>query len=485
MAGSSARRIVWVVDDSRLDSERACRVLERDYTVEVFRDGSAALEQLSAGAAPDVMVLDWVMPGVSGLDVCRFLRADGTASQKIGILLLTVHRDTDQIVEGLSAGANDYLAKPYEDEELRARVASLVRTRELVDRLERAQADNRRLLETAPDPLLVCDQDGCLTFVNARAVRILGAAREALIGQPLSALVPELARDERDDVDLASGESLSPVADVTIGERRFSPTRTTLIDGDASSTMISLRDVTERRLLEERRLDFYSIIAHDLRTPLSAMTLRLASMLERSRTQPGVSLLEGLQKLNGSLGRLVEMINDFLDLASLEGASYRIERSEVDLAQLIERARDDVLPLLEKGEFTFHSPTLSEPSDALVIGDERRLLQVVSNLISNAIKFTERTGTISADVRAHERYIEVSVEDSGTGIAPAHQGKLFQRYARAEHKVGGTGLGLLIVREIVEAHGGLVGVDSVEGRGSRFWFRLPRKRGVSLRRDDA
>ena len=479
MAGR-ARRLLWVVDDSRLDAERARQVLGRDYDVALFADGSAALEELSAGARPDAIVLDWVMPGVSGLDVCRFLRASGAETQKIGILLLTVQRDTEQIVEGLTSGANDFLAKPYEDEELRARVAALVRTGELVDKLARAEAENRRLLETGPDPLLVSDREGRLTFVNDCAERVFGVAREGLVGKMLGELVPELAPPQ---VALAKGESLLPVGDVTIGGRRFSPTHRTSAGADGSDTIISLRDVTERRLLEERRLDFYSIIAHDLRTPLSAMTLRIASMLERSRTRPGLSLIEDLHKLETRVGSLVAMINDFLDLARLEGASQMIEYAEVDLAALVEQAREDFSPLLERAGHAFRGPSVDPSERAVVFGDERRLLQVLSNLISNAIKFTPAPGTVAVRIEVRERFVEVSVEDSGTGVSPALQSKLFQRYARAERTVGGTGLGLLIVREIVEAHGGVVGVDSAEARGSRFWFRIPRMRHVALRSD--
>src|SRR5688572_32173045 len=103
---TGARRSVWVVDDSRLDAERASQVLSRDYEIETFCDGSVVLERLAAtGKIPDVIVLDWVMPGISGVDVCRFLR-HSEARQGLAILLLTAHRQTEQIVEGLSAGAN-------------------------------------------------------------------------------------------------------------------------------------------------------------------------------------------------------------------------------------------------------------------------------------------------------------------------------------------------------------------------------------------
>ncbi|WP_081426160.1 ATP-binding protein [Sorangium cellulosum] len=466
-----ARRRVWVVDDSPLDAERARRVLAGEHDVEVLLDGSTALERFSSCAAPDVMILDWIMPGVSGLEVCRFLRSEHVGAQKLGILLLTAHRHTDQIVEGLSAGANDYLAKPYEDEELRARVASLLRARALLERAEQAEAANRRLLETAPDPLLVIDARGRLSFVNDEAVIALGVAPDAVIGRSISELIPSLPVNEP---ELFSGESTFPIPDVAIRGRVFSPTLRVLPGGAASSTIVSLRDVTERRLLDERRLDFYSMIAHDLRTPLNAMTLRIANMLDCEDLARTPSLHEDVQKLDGRLRSLVFMINDFLELASLEDAKHRMERKEVDVVRLIADTVEDFRPLLDKKGHTFSGPSRCE--GAAVLGDRRRIAQVLSNLVGNAIKFTPPGGAIAARVEVAQHHVEVSLEDTGVGVAPHVADTLFQRYRRADHSVGGTGLGLMIVREIVEAHGGEVGVESHPGRGSRFWFRLPRNR---------
>jgi PAS domain S-box-containing protein len=471
MVRSVAPRVVWVVDDSRLDMERARRVLVRDYEVQTFVDGSAALEAVAAGANPDLIVLDWVMPGVSGVDVCRFLRAAGPHTQKIGVLLLTVHRDTEQIVEGLSAGANDFLAKPYEDEELRARVASLIRTRELVDGLERVQHENRKLLESAPDPFLVVDASGQLTFANELALEILGT--RSVIGLPIDELLPELHLDR---VELGPRETIVPLSDLEVSGRRFSPTLRKTVEGD---TVVALRDVTERRILDERRLDFYSMIAHDLRTPLNAMTLRINAMQEAQRHGVSANVQRDLEKLDTRLHSLVELINDFLDLARLEGAAYRLARDEVDLQELMERVREDFSPLIERAKLDFII-TPSEPP-VTAPGDANRLSQVLTNLFGNAIKFTPPQGRIEVETRIEERHVEVSVSDTGHGIEPAKQSKLFQRYSRAGHSEGGTGLGLLIVREIVEAHGGVVGVESRPGEGSRFWFRLPRVPGMPLR----
>jgi signal transduction histidine kinase len=460
-----ARRSVWIVDDSRLDLDRAARVLALDYRIETFCDGSALLEHLATGNIPDVVVLDWVMPGISGVEVCRFLR-DSETRQGLAILLLTAHRHTEQIVEGLSAGANDYLAKPYEDEELRARVGALIRSKALLERAEQAEAAHRSLLETAPDPLLVVDELGRLTFLNARARQMFSEL--STLGRSLAELVPELAEAH---VPVTAGESMLPAADVTVAERRFSP----LLTAGRGTTTISLRDVTERRLLEERRLDFYSIIAHDLRSPLAAMTLRLA-LLGNHGDDLNEKGKRDVALLQDRLRSLVTMINDFLELARLEGVSYRLQRTDVNVKPLIEQVVEEYQPLMERGEITWLGTSDREgAAPASVLGDAKRLLQVFGNLIGNAIKFTRMGGTVRATIERSPHYIEVSIHDTGSGIEPELRSRLFERYTRAEHSVGGTGLGLLIVREIVEAHGGIAGVDSELGLGSRFWVRLPRK----------
>ncbi len=466
---------VWVVDDSPLDAERARRVLTRNCAVEVFHDGSAALERLSSSALPDVMVLDWVMPGVSGVEVCRFLRTQPSGSEGMGILLLTSHRDTTQIVEGLSAGANDYLAKPYSDEELSARVASLVRSRQLLRRAEQAEAVNRRLLETAPDPFLVIDAEGNLSFANEEAASILGIKAEALVGRSSLELIPGL------DLHVPEArESRLPTADLEIHGRRFSPTLRSLSDDPSASLIMSLRDVTERRMLDERRLDFYSIIAHDLRNPLNVISMRLQRMLmNEEKENRGPEMRGDIEKLQKTVGSLGAMINDFLELASLEGASYRIARTEVDLSALVEHARDELRPLLESRSQVFRGPNVAGDSETRVYGDAQRLSQVLSNLLGNAIKFTPIGGDITAHLSSTPEYVELGIEDTGCGIAPEVIPTLFQRYRRGEHHASGTGLGLLIVREIVEAHGGTAGVVSTPEQGSRFWVRLPRMRRIA------
>jgi len=415
-------------------------------------------------------VLDWLMPGISGIEVCHFLRSGGVARPELAILLLTMQKQTQQIVEGLAAGANDYLVKPYADPELHARVAALVRWNGLVERAQKAEARVAQLLEHAPDPLLGVDGGHAVSYANGEAQRALGKDGVALLGRPLADILPELPIGELVDAARTS----RPLADIQIGEQLFSPTIRSLSTDDRPGLTIALRDVTARRQRESRRLDFYSIIAHDLRSPLSAMLMRTDLLLRGRRGVLSSEVISDLRKMDSHMRRLMALINDFLDFARMEEAAHAMKRLRVDLADVVSEIVDDFRPLVENAgqqiQIDIQAPR------PVVSGDRQRLQQVLTNLIANAVKFTLPTGSVVVRTRSVGAWCEVSVLDDGPGIPAEILPTLFQRYTRAPSEsadAGGTGLGLLIVREIVEAHGGTVGVDSTPGQGSRFWFRVP------------
>jgi two-component system phosphate regulon sensor histidine kinase PhoR len=466
------RPVVWVVDDSPLDAARARLVLEPTCTVTVFADGSAMIEHLATHAAPDVLVLDWVMPGVSGIEVCRFVRAGIQPAPRMAVLLLTSQNQTEQIVEGLAAGANDYLVKPYADPELRARVDALVRWNGLLDRAQEAEARVLDLLEHSPDPFISVDQAGSIAYVNGEAQRALGQTSAELVGQQLAGILPGLSLP---DVNQAPRHD-RPLPDIEIGDQIFSPSVSILPTDAHSPLTVALRNVTARRRAETRRLDFYSIIAHDLRSPLGAMLMRTDLILRGRRGVLSAELIDDLRKMEGNMRSLVALINDFLDFAVMDESSHKMERSQVDLESLLRNTIEEFQPLIDSTNQRLGLQISGGP--LLVMASGRRLQQVVTNLIANAIKFTPAHGQITVRGEIVDAcWCEISVEDDGPGIEPDLLPTLFQRYTRAPsgstRDAGGTGLGLLIVREVVEAHGGAVGVVSTPGQGSRFWFRLP------------
>lgn len=454
---STSAASVWIVDDSPLEAGFARNALA-GWNVRLFDDGSSMLEALAGGPAPDLLIVDSHMPGMSGVEICHFLRAN-PATAALPILMLTVLSETRDVVEGLRAGADDYVKKPYAPEELAARAETLARTSRLRRRAEAAEASLGTLLHHLPDLLLTVDSDGRILFANEAAIRTFGPS---IIGRDVTAVLPGL----HDRI----GPRLEVAGDVTIGDRVFAAVLGTIPEGGKNTHVVALRDVTQQRRTEARRLDFYSIVAHDLRTPLTAILLRAQILLRKSALVE--TARHDVEKIRQSVVNMSELVSDFLDLARADATGLRLELGPLEMSALVAESVEHLRGMAEEAGLALHCTGCD--TSATVLGDAKRLRQVITNLLSNAIKFTSK-GSIHVSITRKNGQIEVAFQDTGKGISPESLPVLFERYARAvdAKSIAGTGLGLMIVRDVIEAHGGKVGVESELDRGSRFWFTLP------------
>ena len=245
---------------------------------------------------------------------------------------------------------------------------------------------------------------------------------------------------------------------------------------------IRVRGAIERsRLLQEvqeLRSAFTSMLVHDLRAPLTVLTTYI-DFLRHETAGPVTDVQQRyLEKMEGSCGRMIGLIEDILDLSRLEAGKLVLQRERLDLAELAADVAERFVPLAaQKGIQLVVRHTDGEP--AMVLGDQTRLEQVLMNLFTNALKFTPPDGSIILDVFRPEKHVEVAIRDTGPGIPRAEQSMLFERVsqppslASAGARASGSGLGLLICRHLVEGHGGRIWVESQPGEGSCFAFRLP------------
>ena len=388
--------------------------------------------------------------------------------------MLTSNDQTEDVVKGFSAGVDDYVRKPHQPAELMARAAALLRSHGLLLRAEKAERAVRSLLLQLPDAVLALDETGRVAFANEEAERVFS---DALVGQDIRNLLPTL---EPSLLSLAQSDAPERpnIRDVSVGDQTYAPIVGRVQLNDAAMATITLRNVTAKHREESRRLDFYSIIAHDLRSPLNAMNMRTHLLLDGARGPLTDEVRVELQKILVRIKGLALIIDDFLDLARLEAKSVLIEAKETDLRELIDESIEILAPLAEAKKLKIQ---VSESSKIAPLGvDRRRIGQVISNLLSNAIKFSPNDGEVVIRMESVPQGTEVTFQDSGPGIPQAELPLLFQRYARvAGSNVAGTGLGLMIVREVIEAHGGSVQVRSDVGQGSRFSFVLPKAPAIS------
>ena len=229
-----------------------------------------------------------------------------------------------------------------------------------------------------------------------------------------------------------------------------------------------------QRAIEQVKREFVSIVSHDLRTPLTSLRAILSALPEEIDghfTQSGATLINTAQQESI---RLISLTNDLLDIARMESGKFELDLQDTELSDVLSRSVLSVKPLAEKKKISIEVGA----TDLLLSADFDRLMQVVVNLLSNAIKFSEANSVVRISTSQKGNFAEISVSDQGCGIPEQFRAKIFDRFEQVksresnEHR-SGSGLGLAICKLIVDAHGGIIDVESQSGKGSRFFFLIP------------
>ena len=229
-----------------------------------------------------------------------------------------------------------------------------------------------------------------------------------------------------------------------------------------------LREMTVRLSeSEQRERNFFMSVSHELRTPLTAIRGHVDALREGLAEDPELRA-ESLEIIAAEAGRLERLVGEVLDLAKLEGHRFALSREEVDMQRLCDRAYATFTEEARRREIDFRHEATADP---VIVADGDRVLQIITNLLANAFRWTPDGGRIELDLHAENGKVGVSVADNGPGIQPDDQERIFRAFWSRDGS--GTGLGLAIARELAEAHGGRIELDSAPGRGSRFELVLP------------
>jgi signal transduction histidine kinase len=217
---------------------------------------------------------------------------------------------------------------------------------------------------------------------------------------------------------------------------------------------------------------FFSQISHELRNPLTTIRSAAQLLLERTRDVLDAKQRQWVEMIDGSIDRLLTLVNQILDLNRLRAGVFPLERQPIALDKVVGRALEVLQPQAEQRGLVVEQAWTE--ADCVILADEEALTKVVLNLVGNAIKFTPPGGSVRVAVTAAGTHVELAVKDTGPGIPAADLSRIFEPYQQAHRGRKGSGLGLAIVKELVGAHGGSIAVDSEEGKGSCFTVRLPK-----------
>ena len=345
-----------------------------------------------------------------------------------------------------------------------------------VDELLAGQQRLQAVLDSIDDGLLMIDQEGRLEHLNPVAQRQLGWD-EGRLGQPLGEALqrPELDQQLLTVLRGGSLERLPEDLSVDIeGETRlltYSLTPVSQPKGPILGAVMVLHDVTEQRAFERVRSEFVLRASHELRTPVTGMHMAFGLFLERAHFDAQSREADLLNTVNEEMQRLMQLINDLLNFSRYQNGMQKLTLAPCDLQEMLEHAQARFADRANAKDVEFVID-LQSPLPRLN-ADQAQLERVLDNLIDNALRHTPIGGQIRLQARRHGERVIISVEDNGEGIAYSQQGRIFEPFVQVGRKKGGAGLGLALCKEIVQLHGGRIGVYSRPGQGTQFYMALP------------
>ncbi len=503
---------VLVVEDNRDMNRFITQCLSTHYEVLSAFDGHEGLQQ-ALTFRPTVVVADIMMPNVSGVEMIGEMRKMPEL-REMPILLLSAKADEELMVKLLDEGAQDFIVKPFSEKDLSVRVRNLIlaeqareeTTKSLVREHEaRQEAElQKQLLHSlfmqAPTLILVLrGPQHVIVMANPPMCRAWGLEEEDILNRPLVEVRPELRNQIFPSLlDRVFRTGIPHVGRETPGVARpdadaepqyydyvYTPFRN--VAGEVEGVFVVASDVTEQLRSREQinslreaaedanraKDEFLAMLGHELRNPLSPIltALQLMKLPGSDRSERARTVIER------QVIHLTRLVDDLLDVSRIARGKVELKPELVEMAEVVAKAIEMASPLLEQRT---HTLTVDVPRQGLCVhGDVTRLSQVVSNLVTNAAKYTPPGGHITVQASVADTDVVLRVRDTGIGIAPDVLPRIFDLFVQERQAIdrsqGGLGLGLTIVRNLIERHGGSVSAHSDgPGNGSEFVVRLPR-----------
>ena len=492
---------ILVVDDNEPTRYSTARVLRREgFLVLEAGTGQEAL-QLASEQVLDLIVLDVNLPDIDGFEVCRRLRASGRHSRTPVIhLSATFVNDVDK-VQGLDAGADGYITHPVEPPVLVATVNAFLRARRAEDALRESEAKFKAVFDYALNGISLLSHDMIFLEANPAACATFGRDRSQVVGKHISAFSPAAYDSQIGEITAAldgRGAWRGTMPVLHADGRQIELEWTVSIHSGPGIRLAITSDVTERKEIEaerERLLaseraaradaeranqvkdDFLAALSHELRTPLNAI-VGWSQVLKPRLAGGDRDIVAGIDAIERNARVQAQLIADLLDVSRVASGKLQIERQWFDPADAVRSAVETFAATAKARSIEIVVSVQGEREPLL--WDPARFQQVVWNLLDNALKFSAEGGRVDVRLSESPSHFELAVVDYGKGISPEFLPHVFepfrQEHAGSKRGHGGLGLGLAIVRQLVEAHDGQIAAASPgDNGGSTFTVRLHRQ----------
>ncbi|MFV0437737.1 MAG: ATP-binding protein [Desulfopila sp.] len=474
-------RILVIDDEQRIRD--ACKMVLRSmgFTIETAGDGALGIKLVKEKHF-DILLLDLMMPNMSGFEVLAEVR---DIDPDTVVIVITGYATLEHSIEAMKKGAFDFSPKPFTPDQLRAVVNKSLRYTQALQDIVTSKSRMRVMVNRLTDGVMTTDSDKRIVLANPAFKHMIGFQGSTMVGSLVHEAIGDQSLLAAVDQALATpAASFTEIAQELVvpgsegdDEKIFS-VRCSPFCGRADhniGTITVLHDITAIKKMDQMKSDFVSMVSHEIRSPINSLLMQLKVILDGLAGDTTAKQREILERASEKMLNLNNLVTELLDLSRIESGLVAHERELVDIAQLLTEQKTFHTPYAQKK--TMHIELELAPDLPRLLANPRHLDEVISNLVTNAIKYSPEGGSvrISAKVTADDLNIEVA--DSGFGIPEEDLGKIFTRFYRVKdantRTIQGTGLGLSIVKSIIDSLHGTITVTSAPGQGTTFSILLP------------